>query len=57
LARQIVAEGEYMPSHEEWIDLCKLENAGLVGMGSWFHPVGATWRITDRGEKWLEENA
>jgi hypothetical protein len=53
LARKIADEGEYMPSDEEWANLCALENAGMVELAGLYHPVAATWRITDQGKRWL----
>ncbi len=42
-----------MPSHAEWDDLRELEDAGMVELAGLYHPVAATWRITDRGKRWL----
>jgi hypothetical protein len=50
-------DGEYLPSHEEWSDLQALEAAGMVEMAGLYHPVCATYRITDQGKRRLESLA
>ena len=53
LARKIADEGEYMPGPEEWDDLRALEAAGMVEFAGIYHPVAATWQITEQGKRWL----
>jgi hypothetical protein len=40
LARKIAdeADGKYMPSNEEWVDLCVLEDAGMVELAGFVSP-------------------
>jgi hypothetical protein len=56
LAARIAAAdgGEYLAGKDEIADIFALEDADIVELAGLYHPVCATWRITDRGRAWLE---
>ena len=56
LAENIAAEGsDYMPGPAEFQALDELEHAGLADLATILHPVAATYRLTEKGERWLGE--
>jgi hypothetical protein len=49
-------DGEFMPSHAEWNDTENLEAAGLTEEAYFFGGGGLTYKLTEKGHRWLGHN-